>query len=581
MAQFNRYHGITLAANSYIENLVVERVAADIVAVEAGRVFYNETDKVLRFSSLNGAGAVVTETVATASDLAARKAELAANAGAAEIGFAGHTGVEGEFAIGAKPVAGALVDLVSGLDKEISDRKDLSADLASQLAGKGVSLVGYEGRSTANYTIPAGTGKAALDSIVDEINALIANGSASQADVQANYLNKTDGTAQTVESDVTFKKDLIVNGNLNVAGATVTVHSEEVTFADNVLVLNSNVVSGAPTENAGLSVMRGDEGALDFIVWDETQDAVTIPVWDATLNAGAGGFAQKKVADHDYVTVEAVDKINQLLTDLADDSAGKGAALVAYAGHTAGSTSVAAGDVDAALDAIVVAIEDARNSGGSATQALQTELDASQAAIGLAADGTLAAVTGTNYINGISTVLEGIVALDGKAKDNADAVAAETARAKGVEGVLTDLTTGDKTNLVSAINEVKAGVTAEKSRAEGVEGDLADLNTADKSNLVAAINSGRSEALNATDTLKTAINDSNASFQSSAPAVTHTIAHGLASPFLNITVLVEGDDGKYRNDIVMITEIDTNTIEVTMTESRNVRASIQSIKDLS
>jgi hypothetical protein len=575
MAKFNRYHGISLAANSYIENLVVESVAADIVAVEAGRLFFNETDKALRFSSLNGSGAVVIETFATAADQAAHEAAMAANGGSALVGFAGTTGANGEFSVGAKNLQLAIADVIQGVDADRQSMIDHVADTASTLAGKGVALAGYEGRATANFTVSSGTAKASLDSIIDEINALIANGSASTADVAANYLNKTSTTAQSVEADVTFKRDITVNGNLNVAGSTVTVHSEEVTFADNILVLNSNVVSGTPTENAGLSVMRGDAGALNFITWDETLDAVTIAVDD-----GAGGFVQKKVADHDYVTVEAVDKINTLLADLASSAAGKGAGMIAYAGHTAGGTTVGAGTVDSALDLIVAAIEDARNSGGSATDALQTELDATQAAAGFEADGTLATVTGTNYLNSISTLLEGLVALDVKAKDNVDAVAAETARAKAVEGLLADLTTGDKTTLVAAINEVKSLTTSETARAKALEGLLADLETADKSTLVAAINSARTELVNANQSLKDAINAKLFRFQSVAPAVTHTVTHGLASAYLNFTILVEGDDGKYRNDIVMITEVDTNTLEVTMTESRNVRMSVQQMTDM-
>jgi len=575
MAKFNRYHGITLAANSYIENLVVESVTADIVAVEAGRIFFNETDKALRFSSLNGGGAVIIETFATAADQAAHEAAMAANGGAALVGFAGTTGSNGEFSVGAKNLQLAIADIIQGVDTDRQSLIDHVTDTASTAAGKGVALSGYEGRATANFTVASGTAKASLDSIIDEINALIANGSASTADVAANYLNKTSTTAQSVEADVTFKRDITVNGNLNVAGSTVTVHSEEVTFADNILVLNSNVVSGTPTENAGLAVQRGDEGALNFITWDESLDAVTIAVDD-----GAGGFVQKKVADHDYVTVEAVDKINTLLADLADDSAGKGAAMIAYAGHTAGGTSVASGDVDSALDAIVVAIESARNSGGSATDALQNELDATQAAAGFEADGTLATISGTNYLNSISTLLEGLVALDVKAKDNVDGIAAETARAKALEGLLADLTTGDKTTLVAAINEVKSLTTSETARAKALEGLLVDLETADKSTLVAAINSARTELVNANQSLKDAINAKLFRFQSSAPAVTHTVTHGLNSAYLNFTALVEGDDGKYRNDIVMITEVDTNTLEVTMTESRNVRMSVQQMTDM-
>lgn len=71
MADFPIFHGITLAANAYLENLVVEKLAVDPSSVEAGRVWYNTTDKVFRQSTLDASGAVIVRTFATAEDLAA------------------------------------------------------------------------------------------------------------------------------------------------------------------------------------------------------------------------------------------------------------------------------------------------------------------------------------------------------------------------------------------------------------------------------------------------------------------------------------------------------------------------------
>ena len=74
-------------------------------------------------------------------------------------------------------------------------------------------------------------------------------------------------------------------------------------------------------------------------------------------------------------------------------------------------------------------------------------------------------------------------------------IAAEEARAKGVEGSLSSLTTDAKNNLVSAINEVdlhsdstSSDLANEIARATGVEGSLSNLTTDTKTNLVSAIN---------------------------------------------------------------------------------------------
>jgi hypothetical protein len=78
MADFPIYHGITLAANAYIENFNVEQLASDPVPVAAGRAWFNTTDKVWKHSTLDATGAVVVRTFATAEALAADIATVTA-----------------------------------------------------------------------------------------------------------------------------------------------------------------------------------------------------------------------------------------------------------------------------------------------------------------------------------------------------------------------------------------------------------------------------------------------------------------------------------------------------------------------
>jgi len=84
MANFPVFHGITLAANAYVENLNLEILSADPSPVAAGRVWFNSTDKVVRYSSLNSSGAVVVRTIkdaeSAATELAAVQASVAAEA---------------------------------------------------------------------------------------------------------------------------------------------------------------------------------------------------------------------------------------------------------------------------------------------------------------------------------------------------------------------------------------------------------------------------------------------------------------------------------------------------------------------
>jgi hypothetical protein len=81
---------------------------------------------------------------------------------------------------------------------------------------------------------------------------------------------RTTGT-QTIGGAKTFSADLIVSGNLTVSGTTTTVNSETISLADNIIDLNSNFTTGAPTENAGIRIKRGDSADVQ-VRWNETDD---------------------------------------------------------------------------------------------------------------------------------------------------------------------------------------------------------------------------------------------------------------------------------------------------------------------
>ena len=61
-----------------------------------------------------------------------------------------------------------------------------------------------------------------------------------------------------------------INGDLEVWGYTTTIHSNNVFIGDSLIYINHDAV-GAPTEDAGLVVERGDEVDVS-IYWDETDD---------------------------------------------------------------------------------------------------------------------------------------------------------------------------------------------------------------------------------------------------------------------------------------------------------------------
>jgi hypothetical protein len=84
-------------------------------------------------------------------------------------------------------------------------------------------------------------------------------------------LDQLDST-QFVRSDQDDVMDgsYIITGNLTVQGVTTSINSEVVTIADNIIQLNSNV-TGAPTENSGIEIVRGTSANVQLI-WNESSD---------------------------------------------------------------------------------------------------------------------------------------------------------------------------------------------------------------------------------------------------------------------------------------------------------------------
>ena len=131
-------HGLRVATGGSIENMVMERLAADPTPIVPGRVWYNETEKVMKFSSLNGTGAVVVETFSTAGELAAYiESNDEALAKEVEDRASADTALDGRLDVvegtGAGSVAKALADAQSYADTKIADLVDGAPELLDTL----------------------------------------------------------------------------------------------------------------------------------------------------------------------------------------------------------------------------------------------------------------------------------------------------------------------------------------------------------------------------------------------------------------------------------------------------------------
>jgi hypothetical protein len=618
---FPKYHGITLANNSWIENAHFERLTADPVPVQPGRVWFNTTEKKFKFSGLNAGGSVIVYTFATAAELA----DEVARATAAE------------------------ADLQAQISSEIAARIAANAALTQALADETAArIAAVQAETDARVAADQAAAAAASDQLATETAARLAGDAALGVridGVQAE-LNATQAGAG-LNADGTFTAP----ENTQYLGEATNLKDIGVKLDQAIVDEKTARIAGDAALASALAneaQLRADgDAALQATIesWVQTQIALD----NTTDEARVAAEAALRIAKDDALQAE----LDRTQAAIGLDTDGN---LIPITGTNFldGATSVFAGAfaLDAQLKVVTDGLAAEAQARSTADQnflnqlqaektraqgkedALQQELNTTQAGAGLEADGSYATPTGSNYLNGAVSLKDADYFLDAAIKVNTDAIAAlqastasalaaETAartaadnaldarvttvegQVNGKIGDLSALTTDEKGTIVGAINELDAGLAsevaartsavaalqaadqaaadalaAEVQRAQGVEGDLADLTTTEKSNLVAAINEVSVLAGQGTDALKTAINDKRFTYASPIAALEHTVAHNLNAAFVSFSVLVEGSDGKYRNDVVPVEETNANTLTISLAESRRIKVTVQDVSDL-
>ena len=189
---------------------------------------------------------------------------------------------------------GGAVELNSGTTSiEMKSNVVMSAGKRITTAGGGATAYGgnidMNSNSINDLAAPAQANDAARKAYVDGATYLtggdgITNSSGTIA-VDSTVVRTTG--VQTIAGNKTFSNDVTVNGTLASAGGTLTV-------ADNIIDLNSGT-SGAPSENVGIKVDRGDSTDVQFR-WNESDDQ-----WEFTNNGsdyyGIIGLEQLSVTD--------------------------------------------------------------------------------------------------------------------------------------------------------------------------------------------------------------------------------------------------------------------------------------------
>ena len=366
--RFKEIHGIRLAPGSAVANLIIERLIQDPVSLEATRFWYNTTDKKFKLSNVNQAGEIYIQEFTSAQDLVdaleVLKADLASVASGKGTDLIGYTGIKNgeDVVVASGTLTQTLSTIFTKIDEAANNSGTLVDDLASTDTGKGSGLIGFSGSTKLDgegatvESIPAGTVESAIkavDAKVDTLEQTVGDG---------RFLGTETLTDQTVESNVTFKKDIIIEGDIIHNGENLIAQGTTVELGDSVLLLNRNLaVDATPSVDVGLQANRGKNGTNDLVIWKESEkqlkgikvvtsevegvetevvtlERITLSSDLSTavdgLNNTINSVKSELEGDIDVVAGSVADlsgELNTYKSDVLSSASDKGAALVGYA----------------------------------------------------------------------------------------------------------------------------------------------------------------------------------------------------------------------------------------------------------
>lgn len=271
---FTEFHGIKLAENAFVQNFVVESLAADPLPTEAGRVWFNTTAKLYKATTLNATGAVVIQVLGNKEEFDTFVSELASTTrgkGSAFVGYAGKVGANGKFSLVAGTAEASFDGLVTGLDAANQALADLGTGTLTQIqneldatqVGAGLSATGaYVTIPGANYIDTASSiadATALLDAQVKTNTDALAAEAATRAQQDNLKVNKAGDT-------MTGELSMSNNRITNVANPTDDQDAVTKVYVDNALqgISWKHPVKAATTSNITLSGLQTIDGVVLF-----------------------------------------------------------------------------------------------------------------------------------------------------------------------------------------------------------------------------------------------------------------------------------------------------------------------------
>jgi hypothetical protein len=352
--------------------------------------------------------------------------------------------------------------------------KDKSSQTSEGLVRLSTDVEASEGLRNDLAVTPAGL-KAALDALVDGAPAAL-----DTLNELAAAMNDDASFFATVNSDIS---DLQTQIN-TLAGGDLSGLQDEIDDTQVGAGLGSD---GSYTAPSGSNYLTS---ATSLYSADGLLDAQIKANADAIATLGNGNLSALQTE------IDAVESSVGINSD---------GTFTAQSGNYISSATSVRGEISALDTQIKSNADDIANlASSSAITALQSELDASQASVGLSTSGAYVSRSGTNYLDTAASVVGEITLLDTQIKTNADAIALKAA-ASDVSSIDTRLTTaeGEIDTLQTEMDAVEASValkaddsdlTALASRVTTAEGEIDTLQTesADYESRITSLESGSS-----------------------------------------------------------------------------------------
>jgi hypothetical protein len=521
MANFPVYHGITLAANAYVENFHVELLAEDPVPIGAGRVWYNTTAKVFKQSTLDGTGAVIVRTFGTKEELDAAVATLRTDI---------NTYITGNVSTINGRIDTEVGNLVTALSSNVSTlRTDINSYITSNVSTLRSDIDSY-------FTANVGTINSRIDTEVGNlVTALSGNITAVRDDIASNIgnVNTTIGTLSSL--DTTDKTSVVnaINSLKSQLGSLGSAFNYVSTVNGGATTETAYDLSTLPTDGkdtgdyykvatAGYFKV-GAEGTPfyantnDGLVWNSTSGIDKIDNTDSAVSSG----------DNDFISV----------TGSTDT------------GFSVNVGAVFAGRVSTLESGLTSEITRATSQEGNIITALSANVS------------TINSRVDTEVGNLVTALSANVSTINSRVDTEVGNLV--TALSGNVSTINTRIDT-EVGNLVTALS-------ANVSTLNGTIGTLSELTTTTKGNVVAAINELSSLAAGGTAGVRTDYNATIWTFQSNAGATSHTLTHNLGNSFVDFGVMIQRANGSWYNDIASIEVVNNNSAILYLSTALNVR----------